>query len=166
MKLDSRIKDRNHIFDCFGIDEAKQYIGKVCYLSNCLSAFRNLDKVDIDTLKYIDENDHFCGSDKLFAYCLPVELVAPKNEKKYRPYTLEEFQKIFTIGQPIKSRYMGINTEKTLLLIGYEVYYEEDNNPEPYILIGYETFKLGELFEEYEWQEPNSNAWKPFGVEE
>ena len=102
MKLDSRIKDRNHIFDCFGIDEAKQYIGKVCYLSNCLSAFRNLDKVDIDTLKYIDENDHFCGSDKLFAYCLPVELVAPKNEKKYRPYTLEEFQKIFTIGQLIK----------------------------------------------------------------
>ena len=87
------------------------------------------------------------------------------SEKKYRPYTLEEFQKIFTIGQPIKFRFIGINTEKILLLIGYEIFYE-DNNPEPYILIGYETFKLDELLEEYEWQESGSNVWKPFGVEE
>lgn len=174
MKLDSRIKDRNHIFDCFGVDEAEKYIGKECYMTNSLADFWNLESIRPRTLTEIQVKDngryvrYVCNynCEFTYTYCLPVELVTPKNEKTYRPYTIEEFQKIFTIGQHIKFRFAGINTEKTLLLIGYEVYYQEDNNSETYILIGYETFKLDELFEEYEWQEPNSNAWKPFGVEE
>lgn len=175
MNLDKRIKSKSDILTCFDTDKLTcckkaitNHIGKKGYFANEISSFCDINKCKYGTLGTVlgDQQESFYMSEteESFSFFIPECFVKPK-EKKYRPYTLEEFQKIFTIGQPIKFRFIGINTEKTLLLIGYEIFYE-DNNPETYILIGYETFKLDELLEEYEWQEPGSNVWKPFGVEE
>lgn len=174
LKLDKKIPNPSCIFTCFDTECAEQYIGKQGYFTSCYSNFSNINKLLKGRLTGIDESlvsEKYHANvgnanvrKEYYSFFLPEDYLKPV-EKKYRPYTLEEFQKIFTIGQPIKFRFTGINTEKTLLLIGYEIFYE-GNNPEPYILIGYETFKLDELLEEYEWQESDSNVWKPFGVEE
>lgn len=169
MNLDKRIKSKLDILSCFDIEKAKEFVGQKCYFANDLYCFSVVETCYYDTLTEVfkDGSSPFKDDDGCYwNLFIPESVLKPKpKEKKFRPYTIEEFQKIFTIGQPIKFRFKGINTEKTLLLIGYEIFYE-DNNSEPYILIGYETFKLDELLEEYEWQESGSNVWKPFGVEE
>lgn len=171
LELDKRIESLSDIFNFSDVQNAKQFIGQKGYFTNNIYGFGNIQSCLYGTLIHVFPNNCFPNNifrrkedGAYYEFFIPESFLKPK-EKKYRPYTLEEFQKIFTIGQPIKFRFIGINTEKTLLLIGYEIFYE-DNNPETYILIGYETFKLDELLEEYEWQEPGSNVWKPFGVEE
>lgn len=164
MKLDKRIKSLSDILTCFDIEKAKEFVGQKGYFALNINHYTSLDSLKYGTLAGVSDSiATFKEGNNGWDFFIPESRLVKDEEKKYRPYTLEEFQKIFTIGQPIKFRFIGINTEKTLLLIGYEIFYE-DNNPEPYILIGYETFKLDELLEEYEWQESDSNVWKPFGV--
>lgn len=168
MKLDKRIKNESLIYTPF--TNTKVNLHEKGYFANDILNFASLKSCVYGELAKCDNLHRPYGCNKTngediecYSFYIPENKLVKDDEKKYRPYTLEEFQKIFTIGQPIKFRFTGINTEKTLLLIGYEIYYV-DNNPEPYILIGYETFKLDELLEEYEWQESDSNVWKPFGV--
>ena len=52
MNLDKRIKDRSHIFDCFSIDEAKQYIGQKGYFTDFIENYQNLVNICYGTLFY------------------------------------------------------------------------------------------------------------------
>ena len=82
MKLDPRIKDRKYIFDCFSSDNAKDYIGKECYMSDCLAMFQNIEKMVSGTLTAINDYGQFvCMCGFKYTYCLPVDFVKSKEKK-------------------------------------------------------------------------------------
>ena len=171
-KLDPRIKDRKYIFDCFNADEAKKYIGKLCYMTDYLNRFEDVESTAKCILHKIEDSRKDSGTcapfvecDFRFSYCLPAEFVAPK-VKIYRPYTLAEFCSKFTIGRPINFRKKdNVGNEQYLILNGYITVKEFDRTVH-YICIGSTSYILNELFNEYEWQELSTKEWKLFGVEE
>lgn len=163
-KLDPRIKDRKYIFDCFNADEAKKYIGKKCYMSDSIARFEDVEITAPCILREI-EDGRFVDDCLRFTYCLPAEFVAPK-EKKFRPYTLMEFEDEFHIGLPIRFRRKGeVGCERLLILNGYR---REQYNGQTvtYIYMGGGGYTLQELFEDYEWQSHYTEDYQPFGVEE
>lgn len=84
-------------------------------------------------------------------------------EKKFRPYTLKEFFDKFTVGQPIKFRRKGKLLEWYLIL---KPFVGSKRGAIKYVYIGNAPYTLDELFNDYEWQSPDTEEFKPFGVEE
>ena len=140
MKLDSRILEGKKPLDCFDVDIAKQYIGKECYFSNHLCTFNELldaySYVTADILvsreKYlyvgelltVSDSDGCCyeaginGEAEWFQFCLPCEWVK-EPKKKYRPFSLEEFLKIFDVGDQIGFRSKDNGEVKYAMFVGY-----------------------------------------------
>ncbi len=163
MDLDPRIKDRAYIFDCFNSKLASKYIGQVCYLSNNIAKFGDLDNVDIDidTLKDIGE-EHFYGSGKRFAFCLPFEFVKEK-ENKYKPFDPETFEKRYNLGiSVIKYRRKGAYNLVYKAIITSTIFNEKTK--EFFVYMKGLSYTLDELFKEYELFE--DGEWKPFGIKE
>lgn len=160
MNLDPRIEDRIYIFDCFNSKMASKYIGKVCYLSNDIAEFSDLDLVDIDTLQYIGE-ECFYGSDKQFAFCLPFDFVKEK-EKEYKPFDPETFEKHYDVGSVIKYRRKCYKSRSYKSLVE-DISYDEQTK-EFFVILRGIIYTLNDLFEEYELYE--NGKWKPFGVKE
>lgn len=168
MKLDERF--RVLPFCCFGTDKKAitNHIGKKGYFANRISLFNNIKLCKYGTLGTVlgDQQESFYmnETEETFSFFIPECLVKPK-EKKYRPYTLMEFTKKFTIGQPIKFRIKGkVGCERYWILIGYQ--HEQYNEQTvTYINLGSGGYTLQELFEEYEFQEHYTEDFKPFGVE-
>lgn len=157
MKLDERIQDRKYIFDCFSADKAKEYIGENCYLTDDFPLFEDLDFVQVYKLDAIDNSQFFNGTEGSFEYCLPVRFVKPV-EKKYRPYTPEEFcNEEFEIV---------VFREKDNPLMEYHVRYNGyrrcDNVYK--VILGNISYTLSDLFEDFE--RFYNGRWFPFGVEE
>lgn len=163
MDLDPRIKDRSYIFDCFSSKLASKYIGKVCYLSNDIAKFSDLDNVDIDidTLKDISE-EHFYGSGKRFAFCLPFEGVKEK-ENEYKPFDSETFEKRYNLGiSIIKYRRKGAYNLVYKAIVEATTFNEKTK--EFFVYIRGLSYTLDELFKDYELFE--DGEWKPFGIKE
>lgn len=102
MKLDKKVKENAIIGHCFNAEELKQYIGKECYFTDTLEDFSDLINPFEGVLKAVspDAVDCYVAEAKVngdpaefsYAFCLPAVFVEEKPvEKKYRPYTLEEF---------------------------------------------------------------------------
>ena len=173
MQLDKRIKSIDSIRS-FNTDN-DDCLGKFGYFTNYVTNFDDLNSIrkgicvfkDGERFPFYcgDQKSHYCDDQK-FQFFIPESELLPK-EKKYRPYTLEEFCDKFTVGLPIKFRQKGkVGSERYLILNGYihEQYYDEIIT---YISIGSGGgYSLQELFEEYEWQEHYTEDFKPFGVEE
>lgn len=167
MKLDKRIIDRQYIFDCFNADEAKEFIGEDCYMTNDIELFKDLDRVNIYKLDKIEDGFYNAEEDEYFDFCLPVRWLKPKEkQKQYRPYTIMEFTDIFTVGLPIKFRQKGaVGWERYLILNGYQ-HEQHEGRTVTYIYIGPQGYTLDALFNDYEWQEHYTEDFKPFGVEQ
>ena len=164
MKLDKRIIDRKYIFDCFNADEAKEFIGEDCFMTNDIELFKNLDSINVYKLDKIEDGFYNEEEDEYFDFCLPVRWSKPK-EKKFRPYTFMEFTDIFIVGQPIKFRQKGaVGWERYLILNGYQHEQHEDRTV-TYIYIGSQGYTLDALFNDYERQEHYTEDFEPFGVE-
>ena len=59
-----------------------------------------------------------------------------------------------------------VEYELYLILLGYRGH-QYNGKAIPNIYIGYSTpFTLDELFDDYEWLDPATGDWMPFGVEE
>lgn len=171
MELDKRIMLGKRPLNCFDVEEAKQFIGKKCYFSDDARDFMDLDKADGDTLFYVAElqniwtaEEHcFADNSNDYRFILPFEWVKEeKKESEYRPYTLTEFLKKFTIGRPIKFRRKSNSKHEHLLMFGG--YFTHDDGYIE-IILGRYSFSLMELFKYYEWQDSNGD-WQPFGVQE
>ena len=160
MDLDPRIKDRAYIFDCFNSKLTSKYIGQVCYLSNDIAKFSDLDMVDIDTLKYIGKG-YFFGGDKQYMFCLPFDFVKEK-ENKYKPFDSETFEKHYNVGSVIKYRREGAYNLVYKAMITSTTFNEETK--EFFICMRGLVYTLDELFREYELFE--DGEWKPFGIKE
>ena len=162
MKLDSRIKALSDILTCFDTERAEQFIGQKGYFADFLSLYNCLADREYDVLTELDDDGQpFKGSSVHWWYFLPESSLKPK-EKKYRPYTLAEFEDEFTIGRPIRFRKKGTTGyERYLILIGY---WHEGKTA--YVYIGPHVYTLDELFNKYEWQSHYTEDYQPFGVEE
>ena len=180
MKLDSRILEGKKPLTCFDTEQAKEFLGKECYFSNCKVHYKNLSAFE----KYVTLTDYCIGTltavmdlgdrvfdvdqqCKEFRYCLPCEWVKPEEpEKKYRPLSFKEFRRLFDVGDGVCFRRKGQDTAEFSMYLGYEI--DSDGNRdeipgEGKVNLGGNRYTLAELFEYYEMQ--LDGEWQPFGVE-
>lgn len=159
--------DIKDVFSWSNAEDAKQYIGKQCYFADTL---RYLEQNINDDISYILQdvvNGKECQVHEVFrdvdydgwGLCLPAEKVKEVEEpKKYRPFTLEEFNKKIPMGTVFKYRYKGQKCIKSIYYhanldceSGYQAIFFEDCN----LNLGY-CFETMELFLDGKWQ--------PFGI--
>ena len=174
MELDKRIKEGKRPLNCFDTEQAKQFIGKKCYFSDDARDFMNLDKADGDTLFYVAElqniwtAEEYCFADNSndWRFILPFEWVKPEEpEKKYRPYSLEEFSNIFKVGDLVEFRYKDSDEVKCAMFTGYVTDVERIDDKTPgavELMLGCFHYSLFSLFEEFELF--YNGKWQPFGV--
>ena len=179
MKLDSRIIKGKRPLTCFDTEQAKEFLGKECYFSNCkvhyknLSAFEKFESLTdycIGTLTAImDLGDRVFDVDqqcKEFRYCLPCEWVKSEEpEKKYRPYTLAEWVDQHEIGEVIHYRDKDYKQQFHVMYSGYII--DEGEDIQDVRTIGrivfmFTAYFLEELFKDYEIC--INGEWQPFGV--
>ena len=157
MKLDPRIKKDKRPLSCFDTEQAKQFIGKECYLSNSIVDYADLNNVTAKRILDDVSNTSIPYSSNpagIYCYCLPCEWVK-EPEKKYREYKdLDEFFDVtgLEIGDLIKLKFPGNNVAE-LLIVG-----SCDNG----LFIGIHKYTFKQLFEMVEIS--ISGEWQPFGV--
>lgn len=171
-KLDKRIQKVTDIKTPFSEDfeELSNYIGFNVYGADDVNCFNDLDSCYFGALKHVDDDANYSfvidsgrpGGTMPFRYMILEKDLEPQaKEKKYRPFTLEEFQQFFTIGQPIKFRRKAYRELiHNVMFIGYR---EDDMGL--IVLLGNASYFLEELFEEYEYFFENGKTWVLFGVE-
>ena len=169
MKLDNRIVDRKYIYDCFNADKAEEFIGENCYMTNDIELFKNLDRINVYKLDRIEDGFYNEGEDEYFDFCLPVRWSKPK-EKNYRPYTLNEFLDKYTVCANIRIRQRDRTYQYFGKLIGYGFPTDpntgkQNGDNDAIVCIGGYSFKLTELFTDYEQYDNMKDIWVPCGVE-
>lgn len=173
MKLDSRILKGKKPLTCFDIEIAKQFIGKKGYFSHYIDNYADLKlNTVLGTLGGTGDTFHesFCYTEETFdnyyyEFFLPEEWVK-EPEKKYRPYTLEEFLAIFSMGNRIDFKGKGCCDEvKVAMFTGYITDVERIDDKTPgavELMLGCFHYSLFSLFEDFELF--YNGEWQPFGV--
>ena len=167
MQLDKRIKSIDSIRS-FNTDN-DDCLGKFGYFTNYVTNFDDLNSIrkgicvfkDGERFPFYcgDQKSHYCDDQK-FQFFIPESELLPK-EKKFRPYTLEEFCDKFHFGYGIILRPKDLRSmELHVVYNGYKIL-TASNKTEFYL--GRAIFTLSELFEGYERFE--NGQWGPFGVE-
>lgn len=175
MKLDERFKILP--FCCFGTDKrvVTNHIGEKGYFANTISYFSDINLCKYGTLGCIldeskPEEPFYMEENKLsYGYFIPECFVKPK-EKKYRPYTLNEFLDKYIVCANIRIRQRDRACQYFGKLIGYQ--FPTDPNTgkqkgdnDAIVCIGGYNFKLTELFTDYEQYDNMKDIWVPCGVE-
>lgn len=170
MELDKRIKEGKRPLTAFDELDSK-YIGTDCFFSDKPSDFADLSKCQLGKLMSLDAVSGMFGASKnnsyaVFCFCLPCEWVEEKKEPKYRPFSLEEFLKIFDVGDQIGFRSKDNGEIKYAMFVGYTDDFFADNTDrsdgENDVMIGIYRFSLSYLFENYDLY--FEDEWQPFGV--
>ena len=161
----------NYCLPCEWVEE-EQGLPKIDFESAKKDPNFELCELYGNELLYDTKNQVFYTSDGKIHYCLT--LVAQRyareehenkvdvmTEKKYRPFTPDEFTDTFNIGEPIifrrkQSKYVY---EYNVLFIGLCF---SGNNVD--VVLGNDRFSLETLFNNYEWRQHDSYEWQPFGV--
>jgi hypothetical protein len=168
MELDKRIIEGKRPLTCFDSEFAKQFIGKKGFVAAELDQFCDLNKTQESTLKNVWPNETYCfvASVTSHKYFLPSEWVK-EPEKKYRPFSIEEWKFKHSIGETILYRYKGAYCgEAELAYLGYFKPLDgtTDESGKGHIVLGNNAYSLQNLFDNYEmWVD---GEWKPFGEEE
>lgn len=188
MNLDKRIIKGKKPLTRLDAETAVKFLGKECYFSDSLDDFEYLDEFKdkfIDAGYYADKYKgkllgifntdarYIVDEDTpsvRFDYCLPCEWV--KTEKKYRPYSLNEFLDNHEIGDKITFRLKLEEQPEDfirhkVMFCGYQIVTGKSDTPgEGFINLGGTLVSLQTLFEDYE--TPNNylypEVWEPFGV--
>lgn len=165
MKLDPRIIEGKRPLNAFDTEEAKQFIGKEGYFADCLVVFTNVGRNKKCMLTVIDEKAQSCFKDDsvYWDYFLPAEWVK-EPEKKYRPFTNEEFLALFDSGKLHSIRKKNEKGRYIITDVYFNDDYEKDtvfvrlNNCDAGAGVRYLVYNGYEYFDGKDWQ--------PFGVEE
>ena len=177
MKLDERILDGKKPLDCFDAENRelmKSFLNKEGYVSNNLENFCLLDGCFKRLLSNVSKEVKDCfktsingGDGGDWKYFLPVEWVK-EPEKKYRPFSLEEFSNIFKVGDLIVFKGKGCCDEvKVAMFTGYITDVERIDDKTPgacEVMLGIFHYSLFSLFEDFE--RFYNGRWLPFGVKE
>ena len=169
MELDKRIMKGKKPLDCFDAEIAKQFIGKKGLFGTHKSQFMNLDtcpKCVVDELKKIDNYDEYSfvtSGNHAYMYFLPEEWVK-ESEKKYRPYTIKDFEKAFLNGEfEDFIIFRDKHNPDDIYTMMYNGNFRKGQFE--YICLGAKNFSFESLFENYEVADYDGE-WRPFGVEE
>ena len=160
MRLDPRVADVKDIGNPFNAGDFEQYKGKKCYVAPTMETFSDLSKCTLETLEEVEPyfTYPYETESDTWKFCLPAELVTPSAES--RAFTLEEFRDKFLMQSFIKFRKKDDKeVEIYTVFTGYG-----KNGPKACVYLGPRAWFLEELFDEYEWWDPNSDSWNPFGV--
>lgn len=182
IELDKRILDGKRPLTCFEANQAKFFLGEKCYLTNDISIFANLNKFIeeekssnvtydgvIDTLENIgtELSMPFETARLRWKFCIPCEWVQP--EKKYRPFSIEDWKFKHSFGDTILYRYKGTycggHREVETMYLGYvkQLNGITDEAGKGELILGDGCHELQNLFDNYEmWVD---GGWKPFGIE-
>lgn len=177
MELDKRIKEGKRPLTCYDIEEAEKYIGKSCFVCSSYDCFHDLDLLRPTILREVEDCEipFHHDSDKQGEFCLPAEWVK-EPEKKYRPYSLNEFLERYKIGSTVTFRLKKDGhapeaeclVEYTRMITGYETLPEDRDKPgkSSILLGGCPPISLSRLFEFYELRNKYyvPDVWQPFGV--
>lgn len=172
MKYDKRIINPvENIYTPFDTVPADDFVGTKGYFAIHIESFYDLDECGYGTLKGVKQtaDDEYEDlpyqaiiekgereGEDFYSYFLPAEEVKIE-EKKWRPFTLDEFRAKFPLLSPVTFRSKNDGDPKTFCFIGYFA--------DRRIVLGSDLCNLDALFERYELQDKDGN-WKPFGVEE
>lgn len=181
MELDKRIIEGKHPLTCFDTEQAQNFVGKKCYLTNDISIFSDLDSFK-DTegcsdAPYVGVIDRLTNINKELSmvfdttflrwkFCIPCEWVKPEEpEKKYRPFSLEEFFNIYEVGDLIVFKMKNTDEVKCAMFTGYITDVERIDDKTPgavELMLGIFHYSLFSLFEDFELL--YDGEWQPFGV--
>ena len=174
MKLDERILPGKRPLGCFDTEAAKAFLGKKGYFNNNLSRFCYLKNCNQGCLRNIFVQNEKCFvaisdyPDTDYKYFLPDAWLKPEEqEKKYRPFSLNEFLKIFDIGDIVEFRNKNCDEFYRVMFIGYITNSNRSMDEKPGeidVMLGNYLYSLSHLFEDYELF--FEDEWQPFGVYE
>lgn len=175
MKLDSRIKDKEKIYDVFNCQEARKG-STTGYFTDNFAAFADLKTCCRARLVTIEEDnphpfyagivDGGCIIKGNFQFFTSVDNTDEGNTaegntaegKKYRPYTIEEFcNEDFEIVV-----FREKNNPSMKYYVRYNGYRKCDNVYK--VILGNISYTLSDLFDDFEYLDSDSK-WKPFGIE-
>lgn len=179
MELDKRIKDRTGIQTCILFD--KKYIGKkgfffdeFCQLIDlkakcCYGTLIDINETDVANDLCFKATSDKTGYNCFFRFFIPEDSLLPevKPEKKYRPFSLEEFLNIFHVGDLIHFRRKNDDEVKVAMFTGYitDVDRIDDKTPGAVeLMLGIFHYSLFSLFDEG-FEVFFENKWQPFGTE-
>ena len=165
MELDKRIKEGKRPLTCFDVKEAKQFIGKECYLSNSIADYADLNNVTAKRILDDVSNTSIPYSSNpagIYCYCLPCEwLEEEKKEPKYRPFKdhaeYKEYLNDGIIESWIQIREKLTGEVSELMYVG---------GSEAIICLGAYSFDLNNLFYDFELFNESTGEWQPFGIKE
>lgn len=188
MKLDKRIKAITDIQSVTDGCHDWEFMTKKGYFADSLVNFQDLSKCEYGTYVDYRERDKCFHCEVVcpdgttdynwFSYFLPEDSLLPevKPEKKYRPFSLNEFLERFKIGNTVTFRFKKgehvpeeeCRVEYTRLITGYETLPENRDIPgkSSILLGGCPPIGLARLFEFYELENEYyfPTVWQPFGV--
>ena len=169
MELDKRIIEGKKPLDCFDAKDArKQFIGKKGFFGAHESQFMDLDscpKCVLDELKEVDnyaESPFMTSCNHCYRFFLPEEWVK-ESEKKYRPYTIKDFEKAFLNGEfEDFIIFRDKHNPDDIYTMMYNGNFRKGQFE--YICLGAKNFSFESLFENYEVADYDGE-WRPFGTE-
>ena len=161
MELDPRIRSIDSIrsFNTKNDD----CLGKFGYFTKFVQNFDDLDKVRKGVCGFKDGSRFpFYEGDQSFQFFIPDSELLPRKqkEKKYRPFTLNEFLHIYELGDIVTFKCKYNEHKFAGIVTGYETDKEGDK---AIIHIGCYSYLLSVLFTDYE--RLLENGYLPFGVE-
>ena len=176
MKLDKRIKALTDIQSITDGCHDWEFMTKKGYFAESITEFENLKKCVYAEyigyrehercFHYWDEKD---GKDYTHyaRYFIPEDSLLPedKQEKRYRPFSLEEFLEIFGIGDQIVFRVKNADDIKCAMFTGYITDVERIDDKTPgacEVMLGVFHYSLLDLFKDFE--RFYNGRWWPFGA--
>lgn len=185
MELDKRIKALTDIQSVTNGCHDWEFMTKKGYFANSIFDFKDLKRTCVygEYAGWREHNQCFLceqtGDQAYFSFFLPEDSLLPEeeSEKKYRPYSLNEFLERYKIGDTVTFRLKKgehvpeeeCRVEYTRLITGYETLPENRDKPgkSSILLGGCPPTSLARLFEFYEIENEYyfSTVWQPFGIE-
>ena len=163
MNLDKRIKEMSDILTVVNKGIASNFIGKDGYFGNSILDFQRLDKcyhgeltgLIRDTDRCFEYEDCAEKGRPGYSYFIPDSKLVKEPEKKYRPFTLEEWLRKFSLGDEVVLRPSDGSGEPI-----HSLFVEYSENDEV-ITLGRRAFTFMDLFIRYELFD--DSKWVPFG---
>ena len=149
MDLDKRIKNNHRPLCVIDIKWAMCFIGQNGFFADAINHFGDILSCPSGKLSAVEDKKMFpfeCNDKRKYSFFIPEEWVEPKEEKKYRPYTLAEWVDQHEIGEVIHYRDKDYKQQFHVM----------------YLVLMFTAYFLEELFKDYEIE--INGEWQPFGV--